>query len=135
MEDALPCNSDSMVVGVDRFWVVRAADADGVAERRGEGVRSLCFAERAGRLSPSDRLAAVRSGGVTVAAKDLFAAEFFQIVNGVAGPYGDGLCLLSARIPGATSEAVNPLGEGDSASTTWRIPGLLRSMRLRSMRA
>jgi hypothetical protein len=26
MEDALPCHSDSMVVGVDRFWVVRAAD-------------------------------------------------------------------------------------------------------------
>jgi hypothetical protein len=25
-EHALPCNSDSMVVGVDRFWVVRAAD-------------------------------------------------------------------------------------------------------------
>jgi hypothetical protein len=26
MEDTLPCNSDSMAVGVDRFWVVRAAD-------------------------------------------------------------------------------------------------------------
>src|SRR5256885_9861670 len=25
MEDALHCNSDGMVVGVDRFWVVRAA--------------------------------------------------------------------------------------------------------------
>jgi hypothetical protein len=26
MEDALPCNSDSMAVGVDRFWVGRTAD-------------------------------------------------------------------------------------------------------------
>jgi len=25
MEDALHCDSDGMVVGVDRFWVVRAA--------------------------------------------------------------------------------------------------------------
>ena len=29
MEDALPCNYDSMAVGVDRFWVVRAADGSG----------------------------------------------------------------------------------------------------------
>ena len=62
---------------------------------------------------------------------DLFAAEFFEIVGSVAGAYGRGPCSLKRRTLAARSEAVKPLAEGDkamSASTTWRMRALLRSM-------
>jgi hypothetical protein len=38
MEDAFHCNSDGLVVGVDRFWVVRPRGLGGEVERRRGGV-------------------------------------------------------------------------------------------------
>jgi hypothetical protein len=55
------------------------------------------------------------AAGVADPADDLFAAEFLQIIPGMAGPYWHGFCLLSARTRTATSEAVKPLGDGDKA--------------------
>ena len=55
-------NSDGMVVGVDRFWVVRAA---GWAEWLSGGEKGFdgFVSENEQRSSPSDRLVAVHSGG------------------------------------------------------------------------
>src|SRR3954452_1472955 len=85
MEDALHCNSDGMVVGVDRFWVVRAA---GWAEWLSGGEKGfdgfVSQNEQRGHR-PQTSWQRFVAAGVADAAKDLFAAEFFQIVSGVAG--------------------------------------------------
>jgi hypothetical protein len=131
MEDAFHCNFDSVVVRVDRFWVMRPA---GWVERLSggqEGFDSFVSEDeqRSHRSEPGgERLVAA---GMADPADDVFAAEFLRIIPAWRGPYWHGLCLLSARTRAATSEAVKPLGEGDkaiSASTTWRIRALLRSM-------
>src|SRR6202035_1323040 len=85
MEDTFHCNSDGLVVGVDRFWVVRPA---GWVERLSggqEGVDSFVSEDeqRSHRSEPGwERLVAT---GVANPADDLFAAEFLQIIRGVAG--------------------------------------------------
>src|SRR5947209_19674383 len=85
MEDALHCNSDGMVVGVDRFWVVRAA---GWAEWLSGGEKGfdgfVSQNEQRGHR-PQTSWQRFVAAGVSDAAKDLFAAEVFQIVSGVAG--------------------------------------------------
>src|ERR1700732_3332894 len=131
MEDTFHCNSDGLVVGVDRFWVVRPA---GWVERLSggqEGFDSFVSEDeqRSHRSEPGwERLVAT---GVANRGDDLFAASFFRSYAAWRGPYWHGLCLLSARTRAATLEAGKPLGDGDkaiSASTTWRIRALLRSM-------
>src|SRR5258708_33000419 len=81
MEDALHCNSDGMVVGVDRFWVVRAA---GWAEWLSGGEKGfdgfVSQNEQRGHR-PQTSWPRFVAAGVADAAKDLFAAEFFQIVS------------------------------------------------------
>ena len=85
MEDAVHCNSDGLVVGVDRFWVVRAA---GWAERLSGGQEGfdgfVSENEQRGHRSETgwERFVAA---SVADAANDLFAAEFLQIIGGVAG--------------------------------------------------
>jgi hypothetical protein len=85
MEDTLHCDSDGMVVGVDRFWVVRAA---GWAEWLSGGEKGLdgfvSENEQRGHR-PQTGWQRFIAAGVANAAKDLFAAEFLQIVSGVAG--------------------------------------------------
>ena len=84
MEDAFHRNPDGLVVGVDRFWVVRPA---GWVERLSggqEGFDSFVSEDeqRSHRSEPGwERLVAA---GVTDAADDPFAAEFLQIIRGVA---------------------------------------------------
>ena len=131
MEDAFHCNFDSVVVHVERFWVVRPACWVERLSGGQDGFDSFVSEDeqRSHRSEPGrERLVAA---GVADPPDDVFAAEFLQIIRGVAGAVLHGLCLLSARTRTATSEAVKPLGEGDkaiSASMTWRIRGLLRSM-------
>src|SRR5438105_13526100 len=85
MEDALHCNFDSVVVRVDRFWVMRPA---GWVERLSggqEGFDSFVSEDeqRSHRSEPGwERLVAA---GVADPADDVFAAEFLQIIRGVAG--------------------------------------------------
>ena len=84
VEDTLHCDSDAMVVGVDRFGVVRAA---GWAEWLSGGEKGfdgfVSENEQRGHRPQTgwQRFIAAR---VCDAAKDLFAAEFLQIVSGVA---------------------------------------------------
>jgi hypothetical protein len=76
MEDAFHCNSDGVVVSVDRFWVVRSA---GWVERSSggqEGFDSFVSEDEQGshRSEPGwERLVAA---GVADPADDVFAAEF-----------------------------------------------------------
>ena len=85
MEDAFHCNLDSVVVRVDRFWVMRPA---GWVERLSggqEGFDSFVseYEQRSHRSEPSwERLVAE---GMADPPDDLFAAEFLQIIRGVAG--------------------------------------------------
>src|SRR2546423_15155385 len=85
MEDALHCNSDGMVVGVDRFWVVRAA---GWAEWLSGGEKGfdgfVSQNEQRGHR-PQTSWQRFVAACVADAAKDLFGAGVFQIVSGGAG--------------------------------------------------
>ena len=85
MENALHCNSDGLVVGVDRFWVVRRACWVEKLSGGQEGFDSFVSEDeqRSHRSEPSwERLVAA---GVADPVDDVFAAEFFQIISGVAG--------------------------------------------------
>src|SRR6478672_8987542 len=85
MEDAFHCNFDSVAVRIDRFWVMRPA---GWVERLSggqEGFDSFVSKDeqRSHRSEPGgERLVAA---GVADPADDLFAAEFLQIIPGMAG--------------------------------------------------
>jgi hypothetical protein len=84
MEDALHGNSDGLVVGVDRFWVVRAA---GWAEMLSGGEKRLDgFVPQNHQRGHRPQAARQRfvAAGMADAADDVFAAEFLQIVSGVA---------------------------------------------------
>src|SRR5256885_12811123 len=112
MEDALHCNSDGMVVGVDRFWVVRAA---GWAEWLSGGEKGfdgfVSQNEQRGHR-PQTSWQRFVAACVADAAKDLFAAEVFQIVSGVAGG-GLWLGFFSwACPPRGTRGGVNRVGGG-----------------------
>ena len=85
MEDALHCNSDGLVVGVDGFWVVRAT---GWAERL-----SGCEKGFDGFVSQNDQRGhrpqtgwqRFVTAGVADPANNLFATEFLQIICSVTG--------------------------------------------------
>ena len=84
MEDAFHCNSDSVVVSVDRFWVVRPA---GWVERLSGGQKGFdSFVsedeQRSHRFKPGWKW--LVAAGVADPADDVFAAEFLQIIRGVA---------------------------------------------------
>jgi hypothetical protein len=85
MEDTFHCDIDSVVVRVDRFWVMRPA---GWVERLSgsqEGFDSFVSEDeqRSHRSEPGwERLVAA---GVADPADDVFAAEFLQIIPGMAG--------------------------------------------------
>src|SRR5207302_6672596 len=85
MEDAFHYNFNSVLVRVDRFWVMRPA---GWVERLSggqEGFDSFVSEDeqRSHRSEPGwERLVAA---GVADPADDVFAAEFLQIIPGMAG--------------------------------------------------
>src|SRR5437870_12745555 len=85
MEDALHCNFDSVVVRVDRFWVMRPAG--GVERFSGgqEGFDSFVSEDeqRSHRSEPGwERLVAA---GVADPADDVVCAEVLQIITGLGG--------------------------------------------------
>src|ERR1700737_3905877 len=84
MEDAFHCNSDGLVVGVDRFWVVRPACWVERWSGGQEGFDSLFseYEQRSHRSEPGGGRLVAAGGGDPP--DDLFAAEFLQIIGGVA---------------------------------------------------
>src|SRR4051794_41214262 len=85
MEDALHCNSHGMVVGVDRFWVVRAA---GWAEWLSGGEKGfdgfVSQNEQRGYRPQTSWQRFVAAGGGGGGGGVFFAGGFF-IVSGVGG--------------------------------------------------
>jgi hypothetical protein len=85
MEDAFHCNPDGLVVGVDRFWVVRRA---GWVERLSggqEGFDSFVSEDEKRRHRPETGQQRLVAAAVADPVDDVFAAEFLQIISGVAG--------------------------------------------------
>src|SRR5437899_2838095 len=85
MKDACHCNCYGLVVGVDRFWVVRPAGWMKRLSGGEEGFDSFVSEdEQRGRRSEPgwERLV---TAGVADPADDLFAAEFLQVIGGGAG--------------------------------------------------
>ena len=85
MEDAFHCNFASVVVRVDRFWIMRPAGWVARLSGGQEGFDSFVSEDeqRSHRSEPGwERLVAA---GVADPADDVFAAEFLQIIPGMAG--------------------------------------------------
>src|SRR5215475_4192966 len=104
MKDALHSNGYGVVVEIDRFWVVCST---GWAERLSgseEGLDSLVAENDQGCHRPETGREGLVASGVANPADDVLAAKFLQIVSGVPGPYGNGVCLFDARTRAATSE-------------------------------
>src|SRR5689334_15958526 len=85
MEDTLHRNSDGMVVGIDRFWVVCAAGRAEWLSGGEKGFDGFVSKNEQRGHRPQTGWQRFIASGVADAAKDLFAAEFLQIVSGVAG--------------------------------------------------
>ena len=85
MEDAVHCNSDGVVVGVDRFWVVRPAS--GVERSSGgqEGLDGFVSEDEQRRHCSEPGWEWLVSAGVADPANDLFAAKLLEIISGVSG--------------------------------------------------
>src|SRR6516165_1708150 len=85
VEDAFHCNLYGLVVRIDRCWVVRTA---GWVERLSGGKEGfdgfVSEDDQRGHRPEAGRERLV-AAGVADAANDLFAAEFLQIISGVAG--------------------------------------------------
>src|SRR5438270_13074748 len=98
MKDSLHCYSDGMVVGVDRFWVVRSA---GCAEWLSGGEKGfdgfVSQNEQRGHR-PQTSWQRFVAAGVADAAEGLFAAGIFQIGSGVAGAVA-GWVLFAGGLP------------------------------------
>src|SRR5438067_11623400 len=100
MEDALHCNSDGMVVGVDRFWVARAAGWAEWLSGGEKGFDGFVSQNEQRGYRPQTSWQRFVAAGVADAAKDLFAAGVFQIVSGVAGGV-PGWALVGGAYPSA----------------------------------
>src|SRR5438874_8147030 len=81
MEDTLHGNSDDMVVGIDRFWVVRAAGRAEWLSGGEKGFDGFVSENEQRGHRPQTGWQRFIASGVADAAKDLFAAEFLQIVS------------------------------------------------------
>ena len=84
MHGNLHGNSDGMVVGVDRFWVVRAAGRAEWLSGGEKGFYGFVSENEQRGHRPQTGWQRFIAAGVADAAKDLFAAEFLQIASGVA---------------------------------------------------
>jgi len=88
MEDALHCDSDGLVVGIDGFWVVGAASWAEGSSGGEQGVDGFVLQDeqRSHRTEAGrERLVAA---GVADPANDVFAAKFLQIISGMTGAVG-----------------------------------------------
>src|SRR5271169_1324162 len=85
MEDAFHGNPYGLVVDVDGLWVQRAAGWAEWLSGGEKGFDSFVSQNEQRGHRPQTSWQRFVAAGVADAAKDLFAAEFFQIVSGVAG--------------------------------------------------
>ena len=84
MEDSFHCNFDSVVVRVDRFWVMRAAGWVEWLSGGEQGFDGFVAENEEGSHSPETGQQRLVAAGVADPA-DVFAAEVLQIISSVAG--------------------------------------------------
>src|SRR6266404_5273656 len=106
MEDASHGGLDGSVVAIDRFWVVRSAPRAEWLSRSEQGFDGFVAQDEERRHRPETGRQRLVAASVADSADDVLAAEFLQIISGVAG------------------EADKAI----SASSTARMRALLRSM-------
>ena len=97
MEDASHGGLDGSVVAIDRFWVVRSAPRAEWLSRSEQGFDGFVAQDEERRHRPETGRQRLVAASVADSADDVLAAEFLQIISGVAGPYCDGLCLVRAQ--------------------------------------
>jgi hypothetical protein len=79
------CSSDGVVVGVDRFWVVRPASRVERSSGGQEGLDGFVSEDEQRRHCSEPGWEWLVSAGVADPANDLFAAKLLEIISGVSG--------------------------------------------------
>ena len=102
MEDTLHCRLHGIVVASIGFGFVRPARWGRGLSGGEEGFDGFVAQDEQGSHRSEPGRQRLVAAGVADPADDLFAAEFLQIISGVAGTVLDGLCLLSAHTRAAT---------------------------------
>ena len=128
MEDAFHRNVDSVVVRVDRFWVMRPAGWVARLSGGEQGFDGFVAENEEGSHSPETGQQRLVAAGVADPADDVFAAEFLQIIPGMAGAVlAWALFTECAHANGdiGGGEAVGRGGQGDQRLD---VRALLRSM-------
>ena len=85
MKDAGHCSLDGVVVGVDRFWVVRPASRVERSSGGQEGLDSFVSEDEQRRHCSEPGWERLVSAGVADPANDLFATKLLEIISGVSG--------------------------------------------------
>src|SRR2546427_1720314 len=85
MEDASHGGLDGRVVAIDRFWVVRSAPRAEWLSRSEQGFDGFVAQDEERRHRPETGRQRLVAASVADSADDVLAAEFLQIISGVAG--------------------------------------------------
>src|ERR1700723_3625051 len=85
MEDASHGDLDGSVVEIDRFWVVRSASRAERLSRSEQGFDGFVAQDEERRHRPETGRQRLVAASVADSADDVLAAEFLQIISGVAG--------------------------------------------------
>jgi len=85
MEDASHGGLDGSVVAIDRFWVVRSAPRAEWLSRSEQGLDGFVAQDEERRHRPETGRQRLVAASVADSADDVLAAEFLQIISGVAG--------------------------------------------------
>src|SRR3984893_15593970 len=85
MEDASHGGLDGSVVEIDRFWVVRSAPRAEWLSRSEQGFDGFVAQDEERRHRPETGRQRLVAASVADSADDVLAAEFLQIISGVAG--------------------------------------------------
>jgi hypothetical protein len=85
MEDASHGDLDGSVVEIDRFWVVRSAPRAEWLSRSEQGFDGFVAQDEERRHRPETGRQRLVAASVADSADDVLAAEFLQIISGVAG--------------------------------------------------
>ena len=85
MEDTSHGSLDGIVVEIDRFWIVCAACGAEWLSGSEQGFDGFVAENEERRHRPETGQQRLVTAGVADPADDVFAAEFLQIISGVAG--------------------------------------------------
>src|SRR3989442_12774384 len=106
MEDASHGGLDGSVVAIDRFWVVRSAPRAEWLSRSEQGFDGFVAQDEERRHRPETGRQRLVAASVADSADDVLAAEFLQIISGVA------VTIMRVAFPCVGANTKPPLGRG-----------------------